>query len=89
MYAPRMKISTTVARETHNYLAHLVESGSAASMAEAIDQAVSEARRIDAIRRLEQDTLAYFEGLTGKAADEEARMGAALSRMANSINFDE
>lgn len=89
MSATRAKISTTVAPETHKYLEGLVKSGSATSMAEAIDQAISEARRIDAIRRLEKDTTAYYEALIGKAGVEEERLGVALSRMASHINFDE
>ena len=35
----RLKISTTVAPETHEYLASLVQSGRAPSIAEALDQA--------------------------------------------------
>jgi hypothetical protein len=85
----RLKISTTVAPETHEYLAGLVESGRAASMAEALDQTVSRARRADSMELLAQDTAAYFQALSGSAAKEESRLEAAFGQMADKINFDE
>jgi hypothetical protein len=85
----RLKISTTVAPETHEYLAGLVESGRAASMAEALDQTVSRARRADSMELLAHDTAAYFQALSGSAAEEESRLEAAFGQMTDKINFDE
>lgn len=89
MHATRSKISATLAPETQEYLKRLVKSGRAASVSEAIDQAVSEARRAYSIRLLEHDTAAYFESLTGKVAAEESRLDSDISRAAHEINFDE
>ena len=69
----RLKISTTVAPETHEYLASLVESGRATSMAEALDQTVLRARGADSMELLAQDTASYFQALSGPAAAEESR----------------
>lgn len=89
MHTARMKISTTVAPETHKYLECLVKGGQAASMAEAIDQAVSEALRVDSMKRLEQATAAYFAALSGKTAAEESRLEAAVSHAIDEVNLDE
>ncbi len=84
----RHKLSTTVSRDTHAYLETLVESGRAASIAEAVDLAVARARRADSRARLERDTAAYFEGLPARAAVEESRLGKALGRVADEVDFD-
>jgi hypothetical protein len=91
MHGPshRLKISTTVAPETHEYLAGLVEGGRAASMAEALDQTVMRARNADSMELLERDTAAYFQALSGPAEEEESRMETAFGQMADKINFDE
>lgn len=86
--AHRIKISTTVAPQTHGYLECLVETGRAASLAEAIDQAVSRAKHAENRDRLERDTAAYFQGLKGPAAAEESRLEAAVADMADEIDFD-
>ena len=85
----RLKISTTIAPETHEYLAGLVESGRATSMAEAIDQTVLRARTADSTELLARDTAAYFEALSESAAVEESELEAAVAQMADKINFDE
>ena len=85
----RLKISTTVAPETHEYLAALVESGRAASMAEALDQTVMRARNADSMELLERDTAAYFQALSGAAAEEESRMETAFGQMVDKVSFDE
>jgi hypothetical protein len=84
----RLKISTTVAPETHEYLASLVESGRATSMAEALDQAVLRARSRDSMELLAKDTAAYFQALSGTAAEEESRLEAAVAQVADEVNFD-
>jgi hypothetical protein len=85
----RLKISTTVAPETHEYLAGLVESGRAATMAEALDQTVLRARSADSMELLAHDTAAYFQALSGSAAEEESRLEAAVADMADELNIDE
>ena len=89
MHTARMKISTTVAPETHEYLECLVHEGQAANLAEAIDQAVSEARRVYSMKRLEQATAAYFAALSGKTATEESCLDAAVSRAIDEVNLGE
>jgi H2-forming N5,N10-methylenetetrahydromethanopterin dehydrogenase-like enzyme len=85
----RLKISTTVAPETHEYLAGLVERGQAASMAEALDQTVLRVRNADSMELLERDTAAYFRALSDSAAKEESRLEAAVGQLADEINVDE
>ena len=84
----RLRNSTTVAPETYKYLASLVESGRAASMAEALDQAVLRARSTDSVELLADDTAAYFQTLSGIAAAEESHLEAAVVQMADEVNID-
>jgi len=84
----RHKLSTTVSRDTQSYLETLVESGRAASIAEAVDLAVARARRTESRAMLERDTAAYFEGLPARSAAEESRLGKALGREADEVDFD-
>ena len=87
--ARRQKISTTIAPENGAYLKSLIRRGQAANLAEAVDRAVSVARRTDARRRLEAATTAYFDSLSGEDLAEENRLGAALANEADKVNFDE
>jgi Arc/MetJ-type ribon-helix-helix transcriptional regulator len=84
----RRKLSTTVSRHTQEYLEGLVSTGRAASLAEAVDFAVEQARRLENRLRLEQDTAAYFARLTDRAAAEEARLEAGLGQAVDEISFD-
>ncbi len=84
----RHKLSTTVSRDTQAYLETLVESGRAASIAEAVDLAVARARRMENRAMLERDTAAYFERFTAKAAAEETRLGTALGGVVDEVDFD-
>jgi hypothetical protein len=84
----RHKLSTTVSRDTHEYLEALVESGRAATIAEAVDLAVLRVRRTERRAMLERDTAAYFEGLPGKSASEESRLEDALGLIADEVHFD-
>jgi len=86
--AKRQKLSTTVSRHTHEYLASLVSTGRAGSLAEAVDFAIEQARRLESRLRLEQDTTAYFAKLSDKAAAEEARLEAGLGRAVEEVRFD-
>jgi len=87
--ARRQKISTTIAPENSAYLKSLIRRGKAANLAEAVDRAVSVARRTEARRRLEAATTAYFDSLSGEDLAEENRLGAALADEASRVNFDE
>ena len=85
----RPKLSTTIAPENYAYLQRLVERGSAKSLAEAVDEALEKVRALENRARLERDTGAYFERLTGKAAREESRLEAAVSSLVDEIRFDD
>ncbi len=84
----RRKLSTTVSEETHAFLQALVDTGRAASVAQAVDIAVLWARRAENRARLERDTAAYFERLSGRAATQEAQLGTTLGRLADEIDFE-
>ncbi len=84
----RAKLSTTVAPETYRYLASLVESGRAGSLAEAVDEAVEFFRRNDNRRRLARATAEYFDGLSPEAMAEENTLGKSLGEAAKGIDFD-
>ena len=86
--AHRLKISTTIAPETHDYLTGLVERGRATTIAEAIDQAVLRARSAESAEQLAHDTTVYFETLGSDAGAEESKLEAALAQAADEINFD-
>lgn len=87
--ANRRKISTTVAPETHHYLEGLVSTGKAANLAEAVDISVARARRMESRMRLERDTAAYFNKLSGKALEEEQQLATALDQMADEVDIDD
>jgi mRNA-degrading endonuclease toxin of MazEF toxin-antitoxin module/Arc/MetJ-type ribon-helix-helix transcriptional regulator len=72
----RRKVSTTISPEAYEFLRRLVESGRAATLAEAVDQVVRRARRTENRSRLEQATAAYFARLSRAAAQEEKSWGS-------------
>ena len=76
----RVKLSTTVSRDTHRYLKHLITTGRARTIAEAVDLVVRRVRQAESRARLERDTAAYFANLPADAADEEARLERILTR---------
>jgi hypothetical protein len=85
----RRKVSTTISAEAYEFLRRLVESGGAASLAEAVDQVVLRARRTESRSRLEQATAAYFARLSRAAAQEEKKLGLALGQSADEVRFDD
>jgi hypothetical protein len=87
--ANRQKISTTIAPENEAFLKSLIRRGKATTLAEAVDRAISVARRMEARERLETATEAYFASLTPEALDEENRLGEALAHASGYVNFDE
>ena len=87
--ASRQKLSTTVSPVTHQYLEHLVRTGRAATIAEAVDLVVRRAQRAENRARLERDTAAYFANLPARVAEEEGRLEAALAQSVDEVRFDE
>lgn len=85
----RRKVSTTISAEAYEFLQRLVESGRAATMAEAVDKVVKQARRSDNRLRLEQATTAYFAGLSRDAARAEKELGLALGQSGDEVSFDD
>ena len=86
--AARPKLSTTVAAENYDYLNDLVESGTASSLAEALDMVLGRARCAERRHRLEQATAEYFERLPKQAINEENALAVAAHEAASTIDFD-
>jgi hypothetical protein len=86
--ASRAKLSTTVAPENYHYLAALVKSGKANSLAEAVDEAVEHLRRSENRRRLARATAEYFESLSPEALAEEASLVESMGMATKGIDFD-
>jgi hypothetical protein len=84
----RPKLSTTIAPENQAFLKSLVKRGKAANISEAVDRAVSLARRAEARRKLEVETEAYYASLSGEALREEQELEKALSHAASQVDFD-
>ena len=85
---PRTKLSTTVSRETYEFLQQMVGSGEAASIAEAVDKSVAKIRQMENRKRLALATSRYFEQLDTKAAAEENALAGDLVSAASGIDFD-
>jgi hypothetical protein len=85
----RKKLSTTIGANNHAYLLKLVKTGKAESVGAAVDRAVELARRLENRATLEQETAAYFKGLTRRAATEEADLENALSAASQEMDFDQ
>ncbi len=84
----RQKLSTTIAPESYKYLQHQVESGKANTLADAIDNLVATVRRLENRIRLERETAAYFQGLSGDALAEEQKLESKLFESAATVNFE-
>ncbi len=85
----RTKISTTVAPETYEFLEQKVASGEAATLAQALDDAVASLRRLENRRRLAQATAAYFEGLDPQAIAAENTLAESMASASKGIDFDQ
>ena len=85
----RHKLSTTVSPATHKYLEHLVATGRAHTISDAVDLVVKSARHAESRARLERDTAAYFASLPPDAAGAETRLAAALTQSVDEVRFDE
>ncbi len=84
----RQKISTTIAPENGAFLKALIKRGKANNLAEAVDRAISVARRVDARTQLEQATATYYASLSGPALREEQRLEEAVAHAASQVDFD-
>jgi hypothetical protein len=86
--AGRAKLSTTVAVENYQFLVALVKKGAAASLAEAVDEAVEHLRRSENRRRLAKATSEYFDSLTPEELGEERSLATSLHKAAKGVDFD-
>lgn len=84
----RAKLSTTVSRETLEFLEHKVASGEAASLAEAVDIVIRRVRQLENRQRLAAATARYFDELEPRAAAEENAIARDLVSAASAIDFD-
>jgi F0F1-type ATP synthase delta subunit len=79
----RQKISTTIAPENQKFLRALIRTGKAANLAEAVDRAVSIARRAAARARVE---IAYYASLAEKELERE--LENAVGHAATLVDYD-
>lgn len=84
----RQKISTTIARENEAFLRSLIRRGKASSLGDAVDRAVTFARRAEARRKIEEATIAYYASLSRDALKEEQRLERAVGHTAVQVDFD-
>jgi hypothetical protein len=84
----RAKISTTVAAENYRFLSGLVRSGRAASLAEAVDVAVEQYRRLENRRRLARATSDYFDSLSPEELADEQALAESMSKATAGMDFD-
>ncbi len=84
----RVKLSTTVSQETYEFLEHIVDSGKASTIAEALDRSIARVRRLENRKRLALATTQYFEQMKPKAMAEENTLGGDLATTALNIDFD-
>ena len=84
----RAKLSTTVAAENYRFLAGLVRTGKAASLAEAVDEAVEQFRRLENRRRLARATSDYFDSLSPEDVADEQALAESMSKATAGMDFD-
>jgi len=84
----RQKISTTIAPENRAFLQSLIRRGKASSLADAVDRAVTVARRADARKKLEETTTAFYASLSGEALKEEQELEETVGYAASQVDFD-
>lgn len=84
----RAKLSTTVSQETYNFLEHMVDSGEASTMAEAVDMSIARVRQWENRRRLALATAQYFEQMEPSAMADENALGRDMAGAASEIDFD-
>jgi len=84
----RRKISTTIASENQSFLKSLIRRGIAATLAEAVDHAVSVARRAEEREKLEAATEAYYASLSDEDMRAENELGMAISAASSLVDYD-
>jgi hypothetical protein len=84
----RQKISTTIAAENGDFLRSLIKRGEASSLGEAVDRAVTVARRAEARKRLADATTAYYASLSGNELKHERKLERAVGHTATQVDFD-
>jgi hypothetical protein len=84
----RQKISTTIAPENGAFLQSLIKRGKASNLAEAVDRAVTVARRAEARKKLEDATTAYYASLSGEALKDEQQLEAAVGYAVSQVDPD-
>jgi Arc/MetJ-type ribon-helix-helix transcriptional regulator len=85
---PRAKLSTTVSQETYEFLEQMVDSGQAASMADAVDRSIAKVRQLENRKRLAAATAQYFDQMDANAMAEEVAQGQDMAEAASGIDFD-
>jgi Arc/MetJ-type ribon-helix-helix transcriptional regulator len=85
----RAKLSTTVSQETYEFLEQMVDSGQAASMADAVDKSIARIRQLDNRKRLAAATAQYFSRMDARAESEENALGHDIATGASGIDFDQ
>ena len=84
----RAKLSTTVARETYEFLRTMVRSGQVASIGEAVDAAVGKARRAENRKALATATTRYFDRMSPETTAKENALGRHMASVGRGIDFD-
>lgn len=84
----RQKISTTIAPENSAFLKRLIKRGKAANLAEAVDSAISLARRTESSNQREAAWEAYYASLDEAALREEQELERAVAHSASLVDFD-
>lgn len=84
----RAKLSTTVASETYQFLEQMVERGQAATLAEALDAAITKVRQMENRKRLADATTRYFERLDSQTMAKENALAEDMMSAAGRIDFD-
>lgn len=84
----RAKLSTTVSPETYEFLEQMVNSGEAATIAEAVDQSIARVRQLENRKRLARATARYFEQLGPEELAAENELGQDMAAGAMEVDFD-
>ncbi len=84
----RPKISTTIAPENRAFLESLIQRGAALNLSEAVDRAISVARRAENRKRLDEATAAFYNSLSGKALRDEQQLEMAVARGTSRVDPD-
>jgi hypothetical protein len=86
--ARRVKLSTTIAKETMGFLQAKVNAGEAQSVADALDRAVARVRRLENRRRLAAATAAYYNDLNHDELGAERALERDVAMAASEVDVD-